>query len=46
MNINFGIMEAADKRFRKKAEKNAYLSERALNEIRDFGKEQAWTVQR
>ena len=31
MNVTFGIVAPSDKRFRKKREKNAYLSERALN---------------
>ncbi len=31
MNVTFGIVSPSDKRFRKKREKNAYLSERSLN---------------
>ncbi len=36
MNINFGIMEPSDRKIRKKAEKNAYLAERALAEVRAY----------
>ena len=38
MNITFGIMDAAEQRFRKKTEKNAFLSQRALIEVRDWAK--------
>lgn len=33
MKINFGILRPADRRFRKKAEKHAYIAKRALLEI-------------
>lgn len=38
MNITFGIMDAAEQRFRKKTEKNAFLSQRALMEVRNWVK--------
>ena len=37
MNVNFGIMQPADKRFRKKADKNRYIASRALEEIEKAG---------
>ncbi len=36
MNINFGIMEPSDKKIRKKEEKNEYISNRALDEVRNI----------
>lgn len=36
MNITFGIIDPPDQRFRKKAEKNTYLSQRALEEVREW----------
>ncbi len=36
MNITFGIIDPPEQRFRKKTEKNAFLSERALAEVRGF----------
>lgn len=36
MNITFGIIDPPEQRFRKKAEKNTYLSQRALEEVRGW----------
>lgn len=36
MNITFGIIDPPEQRFRKKAEKNTYLSQRALEEVREW----------
>ena len=36
MNITFGIIDPPDQRCRKKAEKNTYLSQRALEEVREW----------
>lgn len=36
MNMNFGIMEPCDKKIRNKAEKNRYIGQRALEEVRAF----------
>lgn len=36
MNITFGIIDPPEQRFRKKAEKNAFLSKRALEEVRSW----------
>lgn len=36
MNITFGIIDPPEQRFRKKAEKNTYLSQRALEEARGW----------
>ena len=41
MNITFGIMDPAEQRFRKKTEKNAFLSQRALAEVRSWARELA-----
>ena len=41
MNITFGIMDPAEQRFRKKTEKNAFLSQRALTEVRSWARELA-----
>ena len=37
MTVNVGIMQPADKRFRKKADKNRYIASRALEEIEKAG---------
>ena len=36
MNITFGIIDPPEQRFRKKVEKNTYLSQRALEEVREW----------
>lgn len=36
MNITFGIIDPPEQRFRKKTEKNTYLSQRALEEVREW----------
>ena len=36
MNITFGLIDPSDRRFRKKKEKNEYISKRALEKIRAF----------
>lgn len=36
MNITFGIIDPPEQWFRKKAEKNTYLSQRALEEVREW----------
>ena len=36
MNITFGLIDPSDRRFRKKTEKNEYISKRALEKIRAF----------
>lgn len=36
MNVSFGIMEQSDKRFKKKKEKNLYLSQRSLEFLKNF----------
>lgn len=36
MNITFGIIDPPEQRFRKKAEKNTHLSQRALEEVREW----------
>jgi len=36
MNINFGLLPPAERKIRDKKQKNAYISERALNELKEF----------
>lgn len=36
MNVTFGIITPSDKRFRKKKEKNAYISERAIGKFKEI----------
>lgn len=36
MNVTFGIIAPSDKRFRKKKEKNAYISERAIEKFKEI----------
>ena len=36
MNVTFGIITPSDKRFRKKKEKNAYISARAIEKFKEI----------
>ena len=36
MNVTFGIIAPSDKRFRKKREKNAYISARAIEKFKEI----------